>query len=57
MLRLVFYRDRRGEWRWRLKARNGRIVADCAEGYRRRGAARRAAARIVDEMQKGVLWC
>ena len=40
------YRDRRGEWRWRLVAHNGRIVADSAEGYtRRRNAAR--ALRIV----------
>lgn len=23
-------------WRWRLVARNGKIVADSAEGYRRR---------------------
>ncbi len=30
------YRDRRGFWRWRAKARNGQIVADCAEGYGRK---------------------
>lgn len=34
----VVYRDRKGEWRWRLKARNGRIVASSAgDGYKRRG--------------------
>lgn len=27
------YRDLKGEWRWRLVATNGRIVADSAEGY------------------------
>jgi uncharacterized protein YegP (UPF0339 family) len=27
------YRDRSNEWRWRLKAQNGRIIADSAEGY------------------------
>lgn len=27
------YRDSSGEWRWRLKARNGRIIATGAEGY------------------------
>jgi len=27
------YRDGRAEWRWRLLARNGRIIADSAEGY------------------------
>lgn len=37
-----FYRDAAGEWRWRLKARNGRIVADSAEGYTRKDGAERA---------------
>lgn len=27
------YLDRKGEWRWRFKAPNGRIMADSAEGY------------------------
>ena len=26
-------RESAGEWRWRLKAVNGRIIADSAEGY------------------------
>lgn len=29
------YEDLRGEWRWRLVAANGRIMADSAEGYSR----------------------
>lgn len=33
---LTVYRDQRGEWRWRRKASNGRILADSAEGYRKR---------------------
>ena len=36
--KLEIYRDRRGEWRWRLRASNGRIVADSGEGYRRRAS-------------------
>ncbi|SEN72261.1 Uncharacterized conserved protein YegP, UPF0339 family [Halorientalis persicus] len=33
------YRDRADEWRWRLRHRNGNIVADSGEGYnRKRGA-------------------
>lgn len=27
------YQDRASEWRWRLVASNGNIVADSAEGY------------------------
>jgi uncharacterized protein YegP (UPF0339 family) len=30
----VFYKDQKGEWRWRLVAANGRILADSGEGYR-----------------------
>ena len=31
------YKDVEGEWRWRLKARNNRTVADSGEGYHNRG--------------------
>jgi uncharacterized protein YegP (UPF0339 family) len=27
------YRDRRGEWRWRIRADNWRILAVSSEGY------------------------
>lgn len=27
------YKDKRGEFRWRVRAANGRIVADSSEGY------------------------
>jgi uncharacterized protein len=27
------YKDRRNEYRWRLNAANGKILADSAEGY------------------------
>lgn len=28
------YRDKKGEYRWRLRARNRKIIADSGEGYR-----------------------
>ena len=28
-----YYKDSKDEWRWRLKAANGRILADSGEGY------------------------
>lgn len=50
------YQDRRGEWRWRLKAANGRILTASTEGYRRKRdcwknleAVRRAAVWPVQE--------
>jgi uncharacterized protein YegP (UPF0339 family) len=31
------YKDKAGEWRWSLKAGNGRVIADSGEGYNDRG--------------------
>lgn len=28
------YQDKRGEWRWRLKSTNGKIVGAACEGYK-----------------------
>ena len=39
------YRDPVGEYRWRLKASNGRIVAS-GEGYKTRAGARRGIAAL-----------
>jgi len=44
--KLEIYRDARREWRWRLKASNGRIVADSGEGYRRRASVYEAVGRV-----------
>lgn len=41
--RLEIFKDRKGEWRWRLRSRNGNITSGPQEGYARRGAATRAA--------------
>lgn len=34
------YQDNAGEWRWRLVATNGNIIADSGEGYDRKATAR-----------------
>ena len=44
--KLQIYRDAKREWRWRLRASNGRIVADSGEGYRRRAAVYEAVKRV-----------
>lgn len=40
--KVEFYQDRKGQWRWRFRAINGKILADSAEGYRRIGMAKKA---------------
>lgn len=37
--KLAIYRDNGGEWRWRLRAANSKIVCDSAEGYKTRHGA------------------
>jgi len=43
----VIFKDHRGEWRWSLRARNGRKVADSGEGYQRRGQAKKMVEKII----------
>jgi len=33
-MKFEIYCDKASEWRWRLKASNGKIIADSAEGYK-----------------------
>ena len=35
------FRDRAGEWRWRLVASNGNIIADSGEGYQSKQGVKR----------------
>jgi uncharacterized protein YegP (UPF0339 family) len=35
------FRDSAGEWRWRLVASNGNIIADSGEGYQSKQGVRR----------------
>ena len=44
--KLQIYHDGRREWRWRLRASNGRILADSGEGYRRRASVYEAVGRV-----------
>jgi uncharacterized protein YegP (UPF0339 family) len=37
-----YYQDAEGDWRWRVKAANGRIIANGTEGYTRRADVLRA---------------
>lgn len=45
-MKFVIYEDHAGEFRWRLKASNGRIIADGGEGYHSRSNCRRAVLRL-----------
>lgn len=49
-----FYEDAAGEWRWRLKAANGKIIADSAEGYASQSNAQRAWRRVIRALATGL---
>ncbi|MFB6301057.1 MAG: HVO_2922 family protein [Halobacteriales archaeon] len=42
------YEDKRGEFRWRLRHRNGNILADSGEGYSSKSGAREAIASVKE---------
>lgn len=46
MWKFQVYEDNAGEFRWRLKAPNGQIIADSGEGYYNRSGAKRAAENV-----------
>lgn len=43
--RVEVFRDTAGEWRWRVVAGNGRIIASSGESFTRKWSARRAGRR------------
>lgn len=47
------YKDKKGEFRWRIVAVNGKIVADSSEGYRRKDSCIKAAYRLCNRIKMG----
>lgn len=48
MTKFEIFKDAKGEWRWRLVASNGRIIAASGEGYKNRGHALDMVSKIMD---------
>ena len=48
--RFRIYRDQAGQYRWRLRAANNRIIADSGESYTRR----RDCVRAIESVRKAV---
>jgi uncharacterized protein YegP (UPF0339 family) len=55
MWKFQIYRDRAGEYRWRLVAPNGDIIADSGEGYESRYNAKRAAENVRARIGQAVI--
>ncbi len=54
MPKFEVYLDRAGEYRWRLKAANGEIVA-VSEGYTTRYGAKRSALRVKEIAHQAIV--
>ena len=50
-MKFVIFQGYDKQWYWRAVARNGRIIADGAEGYASKSNAKRAIWRVVDLMR------
>ena len=50
-MKFELYKDAKNEWRWTPLARNGRIIGDSGEGYKRKGKCKRMIERIVIGVQ------
>ncbi|MFC1718958.1 YegP family protein [Candidatus Poribacteria bacterium] len=49
MAKFQVYKDRAGEYRWRLRANNSRIIADSGEGYVTKSECKRAVDRVKEQ--------
>ena len=54
-MKFIVYRDGKREWRWRLVAKNGRVIADSGEGYKRVAACRNGIARVQQSGDASVI--
>jgi len=45
-MKVIVYRDKSGDWRWKLVAENGEVIADSGEGYRNKNYAIKQAKKI-----------
>lgn len=50
--RIQTYQDSKGEWRWRLRASNGRIIAEGGEGYKTKQGITRAVDTVVEAFSR-----
>ena len=54
-MRFELHKDAAGDWRWRLRATNGNVVADSAEGYRHREDCERGIALVKSSADAQVI--
>lgn len=54
-MKFLLYCDKHKEFRWRLVARNGRVIADSGEGYKRIAACKRGIANVMRSVEAKIV--
>jgi len=49
------YKDTAGEYRWRLRAPNGKIIADSGEGYEQKSGCKNGIASVKENVTKAII--
>lgn len=52
-MKFEIYKAKDGSWRWRLRARNGRIIAAGSEGYARKAQVEKIVESITAKIEAG----
>ena len=47
-MKIILYKDKQGEWRWRIKSPHGRILAVSSESYHQKDEALKVIKDILD---------
>lgn len=50
---ITIYKDSKGEFRWRMTAKNGKVVAESGEGYKRKRTMMDTLNRMVSAILSG----
>jgi uncharacterized protein YegP (UPF0339 family) len=53
-VKIIVYLDKSGDYRWKPEAENDEIIAESAEGYRRKGYATRMAKKVGGARDQGL---
>lgn len=54
-MKFIIYKDRKGQFRWRLVARNKKIIANSGEGFTRRQSVQKSIVRLCDSVYAKVI--
>lgn len=52
MAKFELFKDKKGEFRWRLKADNNQVIADSAEGYKQKASCKHGIDKVKELAKK-----